>query len=112
MNNTEIDLSQFTFFSPSIFPTRRQRVSQKRLKGGEISCPAPPISKEVNKWNEMIQCGELSLGTPCVPYNVTKVSICDGKVVHSEIPVYGRKISDGFANKAFAETQEMDETAY
>ena len=95
MANTSTDFSRFIFMYVSgSTPVRRSRVSRKRLTGGEISCPTPPTCAAVKrKWEEMIERGELSLGIPCVPYNITKVSISEGKLIYSDVPVYGRKVT-------------------
>ncbi len=54
VNNTDINLSHFKFFSHTT-PKRRQRVSRKRLSGGEISCPVTPTSEAIKKkWDDMI----------------------------------------------------------
>ena len=91
VNNTSVDLTRYTYHSP-LTPTRR-RVSRKRLSGGEISCPAPPTSEKVkHEWEGMIKDGVLTLGVPCVPYNLTRLCINDGKLSRFTIPISGRKI--------------------
>ena len=50
----------------------RQRASKRKLPGGEISVPTnPPVSTIKLQWQEMIQSGELSLGVPCAPFQLT-----------------------------------------
>ena len=91
-NHTSVDLSKFTYVFP-LTPKRRQRVSRKRLQGGEVSCPVPPTPGDIKlKWEEMIQSGVLSLGIPCVPYALTKIRVSNGGLVQSKVSVYGRKI--------------------
>ena len=63
------------------------------MRGGEINCPVLPTCEAVkNKWDQMIEEGQLSIGIPCVPYNVTSVTTCNGRLVENETQVYGRKM--------------------
>ena len=51
----------------------RTRVRRRRLVGGEISSAATPTAASVKvEWKKMVLSEELSLGRPCVPYNITK----------------------------------------
>ena len=108
IENTSTDLSQFTFVTP-LTPKRRQRVSRKRLSGGEVSSPVPPTCTcyVVKKtWNDMIENGILSLGLPCVPFTLTRLVVWEGSLHEDEIPVYGRKIPLLELRKKFLQCQE------
>ena len=106
IENTSTDLSQLTFVTP-LTPKRRQRVSRKRLSGGEVSSPVPPTCYVVKKtWNDMIENGILSLGLPCVPFTLTRLVVREGSLHEDEIPVYGRKIPLFELRKMFLQRQE------
>ena len=92
IENTSIDLAKYTYVSSST-PSRRKRVSRKKLSGGEISYPVPPAHAVVkNNWDDMIKNGVLSLGIQCVPYSITRVSVYNGNLVQNDVSIHGRKI--------------------
>ena len=51
--------------------TQRSCARRRRLIG-EISVGSTPISSEIkHEWINVVETGEISLGQPCVPYNIT-----------------------------------------
>ncbi len=74
-------------------PNTRTRSRKLRLPGGEISVPTHPTMEEIKTdWDKMIENGELSLGEPCHPQKICRISINDGELHKTEHVVYGRKI--------------------
>ena len=72
--------------------THRLRVKRRRLLGGEISVPSTLTPEAVrNEWKKLIDNGELSLGRPCVPYNMVKYATKDGELEQKELTIVGRK---------------------
>ena len=65
---------------------------RRRLLGGEISVPSTPIPEVVkNEWKKLIDDGEISLGRPCVPYNMVQYATKDGELEKRELTIVGRK---------------------
>ena len=51
--------------------TQHSRARRRQLLGGEMSVPSAPTPKVLmNEWKKLIDDGEISLGRPCVPYNM------------------------------------------
>ena len=74
-------------------PNTRMRARHLKLPGGEISVPVHKSVRGIkDDWEGMINNGELSLGEPCFPHTLTRYSIKEGQIQHSNISIYGRKI--------------------
>ena len=72
--------------------TERQRVRQRRLIGGEISVPSTPTPETIkNEWIKLVETGEISLGRPCVPFNMVRFMTKDGELEKKELTIVGRK---------------------
>jgi hypothetical protein len=72
--------------------TQRSRARRRRLIGGEISVGYTPTSSEVKReWINLVETGEISLGQPCVPYNMVRFTTKDGELHRTQVSVVGRK---------------------
>ena len=59
----------------------RTRACRRKLFGGEISVVTTPTPASIKQeWKKMVASGELSLGRPCIPYNITKYTAKQGKL--------------------------------
>ena len=85
-----IDLTRFPI---STHASRYSRASKAKLPGNEISMPTMPtvacIKEDIK---EMLMSGKLTLGEPCAPFVLKKVSIVDGQLVSTQCEIHGRKI--------------------
>ena len=71
----------------------RIRSHKLRLPGAGISVPTHPTVQEIkDEWTYMISNGELTLGEPCHPQSIFRLSIKSGELVRTEHTIYGRKI--------------------
>ncbi len=75
-------------------PTKiRARARKLRMPGAGIYVTTHPTVQAINQeWSNMISQGELTLGEPCHPQSIFRVSIKTGELKKTEQTVYGRKI--------------------
>ena len=72
--------------------SERQRLRRRRLIGGEISVPSTPTPETVKmEWKKLVESGELSLGRPCVPFNMVRFTTRDRELEKHELTIVGRK---------------------
>ena len=64
---------------------KRARARKLKLPGAGISVPTHPTVKEIkDEWQNMLNDGELTLGEPCHPQTITRISIADGELKQTE----------------------------
>ena len=67
-------------------------MQKRKLHGGEISAPTFPTVKAVkDKWREMVETKELSLGVPCAPFTLNHYVITNGQLERKKVVVTGHK---------------------
>lgn len=68
--------------------TYRTCIHKRRLVGGEISAASTPTPTAVKEeWKKLVETGELSLGRPCVPYELVRFSAKEGQL--EEVTITG-----------------------
>lgn len=71
----------------------RARARKLRMPGVGISVPTHPTVQAISEeWSNMISRGELTLGEPCHPQTISRLSVKTGELKKTEHTVYGRKI--------------------
>ena len=86
----------------------RERMRKRRLHGGEISAPVyPTVGAVKDNWRQKFENGELSIGVPCAPFNLTQYSISNGQLEKTDIVVTGRKFPLVKIRKKFLENHEQ-----
>ena len=72
--------------------SERQRKKKRQLIGGEISAPITPTPSFIKeRWKQMVETGELSLGIPCAASTFIHYTTTNGQVQRKEVIVTGRK---------------------
>ena len=71
-------------------PNKRVRASKSKLSGNEISVPSlPTVSSIREDIKQMVLSDEITLGEPCCPYTVTKLSVVNGEIVKTTCEIQG-----------------------
>ena len=71
---------------------RGPRACKVKLAGNEISIPSlPTVASIKNDINKMVATDQITLGEPCCPYTITKISVVHGKIVRTPCEIQGRK---------------------
>ena len=70
----------------------RKRLQKRRMHGGELAAPAyPTVQSTKESWKKLIEKGDLSLGIPCAPFELTHFTVADGELKKNHTVVTGRK---------------------